>query len=409
MKRVSVIVPVYNVEKYLRDCLDSILSQDFEEFEIICVEDCSSDGSMKILREYEKNTSIMRVYCHDVNSGLSAARNTGLKFADGEYIMFVDSDDILKKDAVKKAYEYIADSKADVAYFNFTYLRENGYEYIKENDKKDFGSYRGTYFGRDLFSMFIINNEWKVESWRQIYRKKFLIDNDLWFYEGIIHEDLLYSFQVAMAAKKAVNFNEELYIYRQHSGSINSTKDGRRAESIFIVLCEIFSWCRSHAGELTESQWKGIKKYITTLYADCQRAMLYINEDYEAVLGNDVQKCVFELYNRGLQDKCSRLSDSQIEYLRRCDRVIVYGAGTIGTEVVNMLRRRGIIIFSVAVSSLENNPKEICGVKVLPIEELGLYRNDSTVLLAVAAKYKSEIENKLMSMGFHDIIALISN
>ena len=95
MPKVSVLIPAYNVEKYVEECLDSILNQTMQDFEIICVDDCSTDGTLRILREYEERDDRIHVYTHDVNKGQSAGRNLALSKASGMYVYMMDSDDKL--------------------------------------------------------------------------------------------------------------------------------------------------------------------------------------------------------------------------------------------------------------------------------------------------------------------------
>ena len=103
--KISVIVPVYNVEKYLRKCLDSITSQNLKEVEIIVVNDCSPDGSLKIIQEYIKKDKRITLVNKEKNEGLASARNSGLEIAKGEYILHIDSDDWIEQDYFKDMYE----------------------------------------------------------------------------------------------------------------------------------------------------------------------------------------------------------------------------------------------------------------------------------------------------------------
>ena len=114
----SIIVPIYNVEQYLELCLDSIVAQAFNSKEIICVEDCSTDDSLSVLLKYEKNEKI-KIIRHEKNKGLSGARNTGIKHAQGKYILFVDSDDVLANNALEILYNAINEQEMDVVYFDF--------------------------------------------------------------------------------------------------------------------------------------------------------------------------------------------------------------------------------------------------------------------------------------------------
>ena len=114
MAEFSIIVPVYNVEKEIRKCLDSLKNQTYGDFEVLCVDDCGNDSSIDIVKEYAQNDSRFKVLTHEHNRGVSAARNTGLDNAIGEFVMFVDSDDWLELNALEEVKKAFDKSKSDV-------------------------------------------------------------------------------------------------------------------------------------------------------------------------------------------------------------------------------------------------------------------------------------------------------
>lgn len=124
MPKVSIIIPVYNVEKYLRQCLDSVVNQTLTDIEIICVNDCSPDNSLSILKEYAENDNRIKIIDLKENVGLGQARNIAMQQATGEYIMFVDSDDWLELVACKKAYDRINTNESDVCFFTYNLYDE---------------------------------------------------------------------------------------------------------------------------------------------------------------------------------------------------------------------------------------------------------------------------------------------
>ena len=124
MPKVSIIVPVYNVEKYLRQCLDSVLNQTFQEFEAICINDGSTDSCAQILDEYAKKDSRIKVITQD-NKGLSEARNTGLKHVQGDYVFFLDSDDSIHPQCLDICHSFIQKDNADMVSFHFSEQIEN--------------------------------------------------------------------------------------------------------------------------------------------------------------------------------------------------------------------------------------------------------------------------------------------
>lgn len=341
--KLSIIIPVYNVESYLRECLDSIISQDLYETEIICIDDCSTDGSLQILYEYEKKDHRVKVIKHLTNKGLSAARNTGIQAAVGEYIQFVDSDDILEAGACKKLYIYAKENDADIVYFNMQLLNdEKNYLIQKKRIHKE---YPGVYTGVELFCLFSRNGTFKVEAWRHYIKREYLIKNNLFFHEGIIHEDMLFSFMAAMQAKKVCDLNMELYIYRQREGSLSWGQKEKSASSLLVCLMNICSYWLEH--QFTAYENECISEYIRGMYTSYLHYKCYqIDKEY---YGNDKEI----LLQKILGDTCFenlRFKESDIERLRKSDFNIIYGAGKIASEVLTILNDENIKVHLIVVT-----------------------------------------------------------
>ena len=135
MPKLSLIIPVYNVEKYLRECLDSCINQTLKDIEIICINDCSPDDSYKILEEYSKKDNRVKIINHEENKGLGAARNTGIANATGEYIWFIDSDDFIDSISCQVLYDCAKEHDVDVLLFQGkTFIEENGIRKYIENE-----------------------------------------------------------------------------------------------------------------------------------------------------------------------------------------------------------------------------------------------------------------------------------
>lgn len=229
----SVVVPVYNVEVYLTDCLKSLLTQDFADFEVICVNDGSTDHSREILSEWERKLPQMKVIDRE-NGGLSAARNTGLAAATGDYVVFVDSDDWVESSMLSRLAEETggedmicyACRKSDSGTTN-TLLpeRTDGWSYYNRHALE----HREVAF---------------VCVWQRCYRREFLIDNNLYFREGILHEDNEFTPRACLYAKSINVIPDVLYNYRVRPGSIMTTRGLRSKESLITIgneLSELFS------------------------------------------------------------------------------------------------------------------------------------------------------------------------
>ena len=216
--KVSIIIPVYNVENYLEDCLDSIVNQTLRNIEIICINDGSTDNSLEILRKYAKQDSRIKVINQE-NKGLGATRNVGMTIVNGEYIMFVDSDDWLELDACKLLYEKSKRNDLDMLIFLLkNYSEEKGYY---EDDyynitcmPLDFEEKIFDY--RDLKDLIF---KISISSCQKMYKKEFLSDKS--FPEGILFEDNPFYWDCILSAKKISIIKKHLYLRRRHDSSIS--------------------------------------------------------------------------------------------------------------------------------------------------------------------------------------------
>lgn len=238
---ISIIVPVYNVEAYLKECLNSLLNQDFNgEYEIICVNDGSTDNSIEILKEYEK-TNDKIVLVDQKNKGLSGARNTGFKNAKGKYIMFLDSDDYLKHNKViSLLYEEVEKNSLDFVVADF--------EYDYEEKSKNYRIQRSESIknkvmnGREFFDLGIKTKSIMSVVWNKLYRRDFLEKNNLWFYEGIIYEDMEFTPRVYYLAPRVKYIDEVIVKYRQREGSIMSGVNTKKMDNYLVVAESINSF-----------------------------------------------------------------------------------------------------------------------------------------------------------------------
>lgn len=216
---ISIIVPVYNVENYLARCIDSILIQSFKNFEIILVNDGSTDNSLNICKKYANRNRRIKLVSQD-NKGLSAARNTGLRFAMGKYVCFVDSDDFIEKDYLLLLLNNIKKYNSDISMCEYYLTDDKGKQYSVE----EFNEPRNVVAlsGKEVFSYFYKDNYVpNVVAWNKIY-KKVLFDN-IKFKEGCYFEDEIIALPLFYKAKKVSFVKKPLYNYVQRQGSIMST------------------------------------------------------------------------------------------------------------------------------------------------------------------------------------------
>lgn len=216
--KVSVIVPVYNSVKYINKCVDSLLSQTLEEIEIILVNDASTDKSLDILRDYERQfPEKVKVIDSKINRRQGGARNLGIEVAKGEYIAFLDSDDYVSVQAYQLMYDKAISTASDIVecqYFEVVGNQEYKKEYRTEamdlltEEKKKY--------------LFLNPNFGPI--WTKIYKRELLIDNNLRFVEHAVYEDIVFTPLVMMYAKKVELVNLPLYYYVRHEGTTTTSK-----------------------------------------------------------------------------------------------------------------------------------------------------------------------------------------
>lgn len=217
---VSIIVPVYNAEKYLKQCLDSLVSQTLQNIEIICVNDASLDDSLAILQEYESKDS--RVIIINLNENLrqGGARNKGMEKARAKYIAFVDSDDWVTKDIYEKLYTSAEESKADIVNCDY-------YDFYSNNMRK-YVKYDSSIFDmpRDIANKYFILSF--PSPCHNLYKKTIFIENDIWFPEHTFWEDSAIMSLVFLLANKIIKVDEPLCYYRLNNNSTSHRKNDYR-------------------------------------------------------------------------------------------------------------------------------------------------------------------------------------
>lgn len=224
----SIIIPTYNVEKYIKKCIESVLQQNLDNYEIIIINDGSTDKTNEILEKYKNIKSIKII--NQKNKGLSGARNTGLKNCIGKYVLFLDSDDFVEKNSIKKILNEIQHNDLEILAFNFwTYYNKERYYLEKRKliNKKNFS-------GEEYLKSNLLNKSYPM-SWLNIYNKEFLLKNNLFFKEGILHEDIEFNIRLLLKVKKMSYLNVPIIYYRQREGSITKKKLNRRYSYIKIL------------------------------------------------------------------------------------------------------------------------------------------------------------------------------
>lgn len=238
--KVSVIIPVYKVEDYLDDCLNSVQNQTYRNIEIICVNDGSPDNSGEILKRHRAWDKRIKIINQE-NQGVSVARNTGMKAATGKWIYFIDSDDLIVPYALEKAVESAKQYDPDIVNFKYEDFSQNLRPDLSEKKYQGLGKRLVEVQGKE--NPFDVFNMDKVNVWQSLYKRSFLEENNIRFKEGIICEDVLFTWKCELCAKTMVKDDNVYYLYRYaRVGSIMSSdfkKIEKRLESFFTIIEEL--------------------------------------------------------------------------------------------------------------------------------------------------------------------------
>ena len=222
---ISVIIPIYNTEEDLEECLDCILNQTFKEIEVICINDKSENNYLNILKNYAKEDSRIKIISFNENLGQSAARNEGIKISKGKYIYFIDSDDKIDLNTLEELYNFIEKHAQDMVLFDVVRLED---DIIKASELHEKSIPQETIIKTNILE----HPEFVYDTgiWNKLINSKFLKSNDIKFLNGRIYEDLLFSMELHCAAKSVGVYPKVKYYWRRRETSKKSTTQ-KRTES----------------------------------------------------------------------------------------------------------------------------------------------------------------------------------
>lgn len=272
--RISYIVPVYNGEKYLSQCFDSIYGQgiDENEFEVICVDDCSSDNSMSILQSYQEKHSNLVLLRHEINRKAGGARNTGMRNATGDYLWFVDSDDCISDNAAKTIINECYTNQLDVLCFNF-FIKAGDSEAVDYGFKISSQLDDGISFLINQFGNCIVQN--LGYPWRAVYKRQLIVDNTIGFLENCLYgEETTFMAEAVIASRKVKCIPDALYCYRQTEQSASSQLSQQmRGDLIFQsiivagnMVLDLQHQVKSQSNVLSNNIVSGLPWFVNRLF-----------------------------------------------------------------------------------------------------------------------------------------------
>lgn len=424
--QVSVLIPVYNTEKYVEECVDSVCGQSLREIEILCLDDGSTDRSAVILDKLAARDARIKVI-HKDNSGYGNTMNMGLRMAEGRYIAIVESDDYIESDMLRALVEIAEKNDCDFVKSDYAFFWKENTERIFEDAhliwKKEL--YQRCLFSEDLKFLF----RGYIANPAGIYRKSFLQRNRVFHNEtpGASYQDLGFFFQVMMKARKGYLSDKSYYRYRQD----NAASSVASKEKIFCV-CDEYRFIYERLAEDREQFKQYLPIYQMFRFQSCLFTVNRIAESFREAFLERVREDFLKSKRKGELDLSEFYEDEKKKLLsiiedpavylkksfqksvrlhekvKKYSELIIYGAGRCGNEVYDWLKE-DIALFRYivyAVSEIVPKTKYKHGVEIKSIYDLKEYAENAAVIVAVTERYKNEMIENLHDLGFRNIITL---
>ena len=308
MMKLSIIIPVYNVEQYLHSCVQSVITQTYQDLQVILVNDGSTDSSGVLCDQLAQQDSRIQVV-HKTNGGLSDARNAGLRVATGEYVAFLDSDDVyLLNDGLEQLMALAQAEQPDVLLFQAVDVYPHHQTARKAYDV----DYMATHSGVEVFAQLVRTQSFNMSACFQLIRRDLLEQHQLYFEKGLLSEDVEWSLRLWRHISKVRAMNLPLYGYQHREGSISTTytiRNLRSYEHIFAKFVQLYNDRVVDAH--TELYWKTVMGYLAQMYTSCLYA-------YGQIARKDRSEAyaILKRYATLLEHSISIKSDRVIKYKR---------------------------------------------------------------------------------------------
>lgn len=238
---ISVIIPVFNVEEYIRECLESLLNQTYKDLQLIIVDDGSTDSSVSILNEYKSKFDDITLLSQK-NQGVSVARNLALNYVKGEYTLYIDSDDFLRKDMLELMYRKAEKSNADIIiceYFIY-YSKDHKKNTIEQYAVDDSKAYKSD----EVIDM-MLNYDLQGQLWNKLFKTNLLKRNNFKFEDGRFIQDVFPVFKIICKSNNIVFINKALYYYRQRATSTVHKKNDKLTNDYYFAMTSILNYVES--------------------------------------------------------------------------------------------------------------------------------------------------------------------
>lgn len=430
MCKISVLVPIYNVEKYLKKCLESLAAQDMEEIEFICLNDGSKDSSGEIAHRFEQKDSRFRVVDKE-NSGYGKTMNIGLGLAKGKYIGIVESDDFVEPDMFSTLYVIAEKYAADVVKSAF-WVHTNGFDSFEEIIVEDL--YDKVLFPDKNLEVFDRN----PSIWSNLYRQDFIETNKIRFFEspGASFQDIAWRVKVFASADRAVFTRQAFYHYRRDNANASVRTEGK-----LYCVCNEYDEAERFLRQRSDWQehyqyllpylrwghynWNCFGRWLSLgsrweFYQRLHKEFMQYEQDgrlrlkYWSVKGSwlelqrmltDGRQFFYDRYVSALKKEV--LLGGFMSALGEASKLAVYGAGKVGREALAVLCSQGKAPDCFVVTNMTGNDNYVEGLPVRSLEEIETEKLEYVILIAVTVSVQPEILEYLLMKGFRNIVAYL--
>lgn len=266
MMKLSIIIPVYNVEQYLQSCVQSVITQTYQDLQVILVNDGSTDSSGVLCDQLAQQDNRIQVV-HKSNGGLSDARNAGLEVATGDYVAFLDSDDVyLQNDGLEQLMTLAQVEQPDVLLFQAVDVYPKHQSIRKAYDE----AWIATHSGMEVFHQLVRTQSFNMSACFQIIRRELLEQHQIYFEKGLLSEDVDWSLRLWKYVQKVRAINLPMYGYQHREGSISTTYTIRNLQSYEHIFAKFVQLYNERAvDDATESYWQTTMGYLAQMYTSC--------------------------------------------------------------------------------------------------------------------------------------------
>ena len=433
MPEISVIIPVYNTSAYLQECVDSVLAQTFQDFEVIIVDDCSTDGSLALCQKLYGNNGKVTIIHHERNGTVGAARNSGMKAAGGKYITFIDSDDLYMPYALERLHAVAEHCQAEIVHAPDCFLPNGDVEHITAGD--DFRKLRLDKLPMGQQAEMLpscaegrviawADKDVSTVVWNNIFRRDFLEKHGLWFEEDIVPgQDGIFMFRCVFHAEPFVRMPEPVYIYRRPATAVTRSKrDGQfLAKLVRCMSRKIESLDRYMDGMPYFKEHPEMRdKVLNFAIADTDPFFAqdcYLQDGSVAGDAKPVHQAFREIFGQNAYFAeyffhASHKKDAgdvaewglRMNYMfpwhlfKPGERVVLYGAGEVGKGFYEQVLRFSYVEL-VGIVDKKAGKTGMQGIPVKAIDNLTVWEYDSLLITVVNKVVAEEIRNELAGMG----------